>query len=114
MTRYILEFVRDIRSPGLQLAGAAVVAVPLTFAWVYDALARAARQARVESLLAERELRCPQGHRVALRGAWTCGGCGRTSIGHAFDPCVCGAITDRVRCACGVSLDNPIVGDQIR
>lgn len=114
MTRSLLEVVRDVRNTGLQLGAAAVAAVLLPLALVYDALARAARQARVESLLAEGELRCPQGHRVALRGAWTCGGCGRTSVGHAFDPCVCGAITDRVRCACGVSLDNPIVGDQIR
>ncbi len=114
MTRALFEVLAGVRGgvPIRLLAGILLVAL-LPLSVLADLLLRVRRTLVIRRTLALTETRCARNHRVVLwvpagEGGWTCGACGRTAPGHAFETCVCGVTPAFVSCACSLSVDNPI------
>lgn len=113
MTRGLLSLLGKLRAPwwvALFLALGVLLLLPLTL--LLDALALFVQDRQVSAHLAQRELRCPRGHRVVVTAQdalWVCSSCGFSYLGSGLSPCPrCKAIPAYVVCACGAAVPNRV------
>ena len=110
MTRALLDLLASARgSVALQVLVGTLALVLLPFTLLIDLACWGWHQWRFRQVLGQGETLCPAGHAVKLVGAFECAACHFCWSGHAFEPCpVCGA-QSHVQCACGLTVQNPLV-----
>lgn len=106
MTRHVLEILAHGKMRPEKFV---LIILVLPFTLAIDAIQLLLFRYRRHRALQSSVVTCEHGHEVELIGLWTCGSCGLSYHGHAWQGCPHdGQLSHSIACSCGMTIVSPI------